>query len=1239
MSDKLSELEQEHISDIVSGIGAPSVSSAKANIQPTLAETYPLTAAYLSGIVKPIAGISQFLGINDPAQYVHNIEEEAKSTGRTGVGGAQFTGELAGLLTGGELTPEIKALTKAKPLTTGAVTGAATSAVMPTEVKEGEDYSDFLKHKATDIAEGAALGGAFGKGAQLLFSPAMGQRLQTLKDMGMTRFTPAQLLADVPLIGNALLKSEQAISSQPVIGDIMATGRNRVLEDFNRAVANHVLHPMGESIDEETTAGHKIASDVYDKITNAYNDISGRLEINGRKKIDIPGSKTKQTALATLNDALNEATSELDVPSAKLVNDTYKKLVVNKFDSNLKMSGEQFRKAESALGNLAYSAYGKSNYDLMNAYRTIQSSLREVLAKTNPDKAEELTGIHESFKRWLRLEKATEKAGKSEGIFSPEQLSTAVNTLGGKASARGEALMQDQSKAALSLLGKKVNNSGTADRLLLEKMGSGLAAMMHYLPIPQTIAAFAAYSPKGMEMLTKLATERPEFMKAIAPELQTTLSTGAGATVNNYAKGGLLDKFKKKSKKLAQGGIIRLAEGGKPSLDDAVLSFERAKQNIADTYDTAKDLISNPTPYLNKFKQIPGIINDPAEPISHYIKGDISGGIARANEALSERSPEEIASGFAQPGAMGIVGSIENVGAKLTSPLSKTIASHKLESMPANQWSSWLQSNAPKAAKKEAEAVNLNSLLESNKNAKLTKADIINHINAESPKVETKILGNTEALNPESPYATPEVLDVLKRHQGQADNAAQLALSNDYDAYQSLVKKHPGLVDQERWEDKVVNDIMGGKYHPTRYENWQLPGGENYKEMLVKLPPKVMPFDEYIKHVPESIRSPEAREHLNNIYNEYVQDPGSDFSKFENYKSKHWDDPNIIAHLRMNDRITPEGKKMLHLEELQSDWGQQGKKYGFDYNHLTHEDINAQLIQPNVPEGHDPNVYGPHWEIRNKHTGELIGRDRGDKSYDEAVNPMLDWYNETNRSSSIPSAPYVTDTKDWTALGFKQALKHAAENNYEGITWTNGEQQAERYDLSKHLHSVHLTPMLDEPGIFHLKAYDHDDNRVIDKHVTEDHLDEYIGKDLANKLLKAPKDSSVLKEERKLEGLDLKVGGEGMKGYYDQILPQTVNDVMKQIGSKEKVQPIDVSLGDPIYALRNKTTGNSIGGGYSLWQAKQAVAQNPNREMYLVYGGHSPQMGIKLTPELKQKILKEGIPKFKRGGLLAKFQK
>ena len=33
-------------------------------------------------------------------------------------------------------------------------------------------------------------------------------------------------------------------------------------------------------------------------------------------------------------------------------------------------------------------------------------------------------------------------------------------------------------------------------------------------------------------------------------------------------------------------------------------------------------------------------------------------------------------------------------------------------------------------------------------------------------------------------------------------------------------------------------------------------------------------------------------------------------------------------------------------------------------------------------------------------------------------------------------------------------LRYAAENGYDKIAWTTGEQQAERYDLSKKVHSI-----------------------------------------------------------------------------------------------------------------------------------------------------------------------------------------
>ena len=41
------------------------------------------------------------------------------------------------------------------------------------------------------------------------------------------------------------------------------------------------------------------------------------------------------------------------------------------------------------------------------------------------------------------------------------------------------------------------------------------------------------------------------------------------------------------------------------------------------------------------------------------------------------------------------------------------------------------------------------------------------------------------------------------------------------------------------------------------------------------------------------------------------------------------DEFNPLFHIRTKDRTTPDGKKVLYVEELQSDWGQQGRNKGF----------------------------------------------------------------------------------------------------------------------------------------------------------------------------------------------------------------------------------------------------------------------------------------------------------------------
>jgi hypothetical protein len=43
----------------------------------------------------------------------------------------------------------------------------------------------------------------------------------------------------------------------------------------------------------------------------------------------------------------------------------------------------------------------------------------------------------------------------------------------------------------------------------------------------------------------------------------------------------------------------------------------------------------------------------------------------------------------------------------------------------------------------------------------------------------------------------------------------------------------------------------------------------------------------------------------------------------------HWDESDVIAHIRFNERVDPDGNKVLFIEEIQSDWAHKGKDVGF----------------------------------------------------------------------------------------------------------------------------------------------------------------------------------------------------------------------------------------------------------------------------------------------------------------------
>ncbi len=289
----------------------------------------------------------------------------------------------------------------------------------------------------------------------------------------------------------------------------------------------------------------------------------------------------------------------------------------------------------------------------------------------------------------------------------------------------------------------------------------------------------------------------------------------------------------------------------------------------------------------------------------------------------------------------------------------------------------------------------------------------------------------------------------------------------------------------------------------TKFGQYQLPGGENYRELLLTMPSN----------------KPSLKNMSRAEYNAAIE--AADKAGVQDYISSHFpDQPNILAHLRVNDRIDADGKKMLLIEEVQSDWHQAGREKGYAGN------LGPKISDEEYKRGLD---------LQNKyHRGDsLTYEEKAEMDY------IMGRHYASIPAGKVPDAPFK-DT--WYQLALKRAIQHAAENGYDRIGLTTGSQQAARYDLSKQLSEVSYNPEFKR-----IAGFDKSGNPVVyQADVEPDQIASYIGKDAAKKLLEQP----LQNKEHSLRGIDLQVGGEGMKKYYDEIYPKFLDKYGKKWGAK-----------------------------------------------------------------------------------------
>lgn len=138
--------------------------------------------------------------------------------------------------------------------------------------------------------------------------------------------------------------------------------------------------------------------------------------------------------------------------------------------------------------------------------------------------------------------------------------------------------------------------------------------------------------------------------------------------------------------------------------------------------------------------------------------------------------------------------------------------------------------------------------------------------------------------------------------------------------------------------------------------------------------------------------------------------------------------------------------------------------------------------------------------------------------------------------------------KRWREIGMKRAIKYAVDGGYDRVAWTTGEMQSNRYSLAKHIDMLRYN----QPS--GLVVVYKDGVSVTSFKASPPELRDYVGKDIADRLVSAPEEAGI--KEIKVDDLD--IGGLGLRKVYDQDLP----NVAKKLGGKVESVKVPMSRYD-----------------------------------------------------------------------------
>lgn len=407
--------------------------------------------------------------------------------------------------------------------TSGVVGGALTGVLQPADPTK-PDYWSQKKEQAVYGAVGGGIAPAIAGSAARVISPNISPEVQSLRRQG-AQLTPGQTM------GGTYNRVEEGLQSIPLVGDVVKGARTRALESLNRTTINRALEPIGQRLPNNIPIGRQAVDHAHRTISDAYDTLLPQLRVRADPQL-----------VGNLQSIIANS-QHLEPGLADTFANILRTKLFSRFSPNGGMTGNDFKIIESELGRLAKnyaSSADAGQRELGGALRQVQAEVRDLLVRSNPNHAQSLNNINTSWANLIRIEDAAGRTGNQQGVFTPAQLGAAVRkadpSIRKGAYARGNAMMQDLSDQAQSVLGNKVPDSGTPFRSMvgLGTLGGG-AYLEPSVGLPMAAGAgllSAAYTRPGNWLINHLLATRPAAAAPVASVVRRNpLTTPFGAAL------------------------------------------------------------------------------------------------------------------------------------------------------------------------------------------------------------------------------------------------------------------------------------------------------------------------------------------------------------------------------------------------------------------------------------------------------------------------------------------------------------------------------------------------------------------------------------------------------------------------------------------------------------------------------------------------------------------------------------